>query len=46
VSWKIFSAYNLMGQIKHEFNSTNRQMYTEDALLAEGDIQDLPSENK
>lgn len=44
-SWKIFSAYNLIGQIKHEFNSTNKQMYIDDALLAEGSIQDLPSED-
>jgi len=29
---------NLIGQIKHEFNSTNKQMYTEEALLAEGKI--------
>ncbi len=38
VCWKIFSTNNLSGQIKHEFNSTNRQMYTAEALLAEGDI--------
>jgi len=36
VYWKIFSTDNLIGQIKHEFNSTNKQMYTEEALLAEG----------
>lgn len=38
VYWKIFSTDNLIGQIKHEFNSTNKQMYTQDALLAEGEI--------
>jgi len=38
VYWKIFSTDNLIGQIKHEFNSTNRQMYTKEALLAEGEI--------
>jgi hypothetical protein len=38
VYWKIFSTDNLIGQIKHEFNSTNKQMYTQDALLAEGGI--------
>lgn len=38
VYWKIFSTDNLIGQIKHEFNSTNKQMYTPDALLAEGGI--------
>lgn len=38
VYWKIFSTDNLIGQIKHEFNSTNKQMYTDEALLAEGDI--------
>ncbi len=36
VHWKIFSIDNLIGQIKHEFNASNRQMYAEDALLAEG----------
>lgn len=36
VYWKIFSTDNLIGQIKHEFNSTNKQMYRDDALLAEG----------
>lgn len=38
VYWKIFSTDNLIGQIKHEFNSTNKQMYTQEALLAEGRI--------
>ncbi|MBU4331642.1 hypothetical protein KKD19_01305 [Patescibacteria group bacterium] len=39
VYWKIFSPDNLIGQIKHEFNSTNKQMYTKEALLAEGGIE-------
>lgn len=39
VHWKIFSTNNLIGQIKYEFNSTNRQMYREEALLAEGGIE-------
>lgn len=38
VYWKIFSMDGLIGQIKHEFNSTNKQMYREDALLAEGSL--------
>ena len=38
VYWKIFSTDNLLGQIKHEFNSTNKQMYRKEALLAEGGI--------
>ncbi len=38
VHWKIFSTDGLIGQIKHEFNSTNKQMYTDSALLAEGGI--------
>ncbi len=38
VYWKIFSTDNLVGQIKHEFNSTNKQMYKEEALLAEGSL--------
>ncbi len=36
VYWKIFSIDNLVGQIKHEFNASNKQMYTIEALLAEG----------
>jgi len=39
VYWKIFSIDNLMGQIKHEFNSSNKQMYTKEALLAEGSFE-------
>ncbi len=38
VHWKIFTTENLIGQIKHEFNSTNRQMYREEDLLAEGEV--------
>lgn len=38
VYWKIFSTDDLIGQIKHEFNSANKQMYTPEALLAEGGI--------
>lgn len=36
VYWKIFSVDNLVGQIKHEFNASNKQMYSKEALLAEG----------
>ncbi|MGQ9847896.1 MAG: hypothetical protein ACUVQP_10430 [Bacteroidales bacterium] len=38
VQWKIFSTNSLIGQIKYEFNSTNKQMYTNQALLAEGGL--------
>ncbi len=40
VHWKIFRTKGLRGQIKHEFNATNKQMYTKDALLAEGTYND------
>jgi len=36
VHWKIFDTNNLNVQIKHEFNSTNKDMYIKEALLAEG----------
>ncbi len=36
VYWKIFSTNNLTVQIKHEFNSTNKEMYKHEDLLAEG----------
>ncbi|HPC35423.1 MAG TPA: hypothetical protein P5268_01010 [Candidatus Marinimicrobia bacterium] len=39
VYWKIFSIDHLKGQIKHEFNSSNKQMYEDEALLAEGGIE-------
>ncbi|MEO0273164.1 MAG: hypothetical protein ABIM30_08785 [candidate division WOR-3 bacterium] len=38
VYWKIFSIDDLIGQVKHEFNSNNKQMYREEALLAEGEV--------
>ncbi|HOO14494.1 MAG TPA: hypothetical protein PLF00_05125 [Candidatus Marinimicrobia bacterium] len=39
VHWKIFSIDNLIGQIKHEFNSSNKQMYKDENLLAEGGLE-------
>ena len=38
IHWKIFSTENLVGQIKNEFNSSNKQIYRKEALLAEGKI--------
>lgn len=39
VYWKIFSTNDLVGQIKHEFNANNKQIYRDEALLAEGEIR-------
>lgn len=39
VYWKIFSLDNLIGQIKPEFNANNKQMYKDEALLAEGGMR-------
>ena len=38
VHWKIFSLDSLLGQIKHEYNASNKQMYRKEALLAEGSV--------
>jgi len=34
--WKILTAENLPMKVKHEFNSSNRNMYSESAQLSEG----------
>jgi len=38
-SYKIISIYNLSCDIKHEFNSDNRRLYSKDLLLAEGKLK-------
>ncbi|MBA7613291.1 hypothetical protein ES703_20537 [subsurface metagenome] len=40
VKWRIYSIYDMEVSVKHEFNSTNKKMYRDEALLAEGDIPD------
>lgn len=39
VSWQIYTLDKLMIQVKHEFNASNRELYTEEALLAKGRIE-------
>ena len=39
VHWEIYTLEDLRGQIKHEFNANNRQLYHPEALLAEGEIR-------
>lgn len=39
VHWRIYSIDSMVVQVKHEFNASNRQMYREEALLAEGAIK-------
>ena len=39
VHWRIYSTDSMLVQVKHEFNANNRQMYREEALLAEGPIK-------
>lgn len=38
VHWRIYSIDSMVVQVKHEFNADNRQMYRDEALLAEGEI--------
>ncbi len=37
-SWKILSIENLLVDVKHEFNSDNKRLYSEDNILFEGPI--------
>jgi hypothetical protein len=39
-SWQIYSLDKLLIQVKHEFNASNRELYTKEALLAQGKITD------
>lgn len=38
ISWQIYTLDKLLIQVKHEFNASNRELYTKEALLAEGKI--------
>jgi len=44
VKWRICSIYDMKISVKHEFNSTNQEMYRDESLIAEGVIpdQELP----
>ena len=39
VRWKIYTLENMLVQIKHEFNTSNKMMYQDSALLAEGGVE-------
>lgn len=41
VKWGIYSIYDMKVDVKHEFQSSNRNLYRKEALLAEGAIPDL-----
>jgi hypothetical protein len=38
ISWQIYTLDKLLIQVKHEFNASNKELYTKEALLAEGRI--------
>jgi len=38
IHWKLFTLEKMLVQVKHEFNASNKAMYTPDSLLAEGGI--------
>ncbi len=40
ISWQIYTLDKLLIQVKHEFNASNRELYTKEALLAEGVIRE------
>jgi hypothetical protein len=39
ISWKLYTLENLKVQVKHEFNASNKDLYKEEYLLAEGKIK-------
>ena len=39
ISWQIYTLHRLLIQVKHEFNASNRDLYTNEALLAQGRIE-------
>ncbi len=39
ISWQIYTLDKLLVQVKHEFNASNKDLYKEEALLAEGKIR-------
>lgn len=38
VRWRVYDTVTMFVQVKHEFNASNRQIYREESLLAEGVI--------
>lgn len=38
ISWQIYTLDNLLVQVKHEFNASNKDLYREESLLAKGYI--------
>jgi len=40
ISWQIYTLDKLLIQVKHEFNASNKDLYTKKALLAEGRIRE------
>jgi len=40
ISWQIYTLDKLLIQVKHEFNASNRDLYTKEALLAQGKIRE------
>jgi len=43
ISWQIYTLDKLLIQVKHEFNASNRELYTKEALLAQGRIGQMDS---
>jgi len=39
IHWKLYTLEKMLVQIKHEFNASNKGMYRQEALLAEGGIK-------
>ena len=40
ISWQIYTLDKLLIQVKHEFNASNKDLYTEEALLSQGKIRE------
>jgi len=39
ISWRIYTLDKLLIQVKHEFNASNKDLYKEESLLAQGKIE-------
>jgi hypothetical protein len=39
VAWKVVSLYSTRIDVKHEFNANNKDLYRQNAILAEGRVE-------
>lgn len=39
VAWKLVSIHSMKVDVKHEFNASNREIYRDEAIIAEGEVE-------